>query len=195
MRGVDGMLEAIRYAREAGLPFFGICLGMQSAIIEFARNVVGLADSDSGEFAPRSATIWLSPSWSHSSMSPTWGGTMRLGQYPCRLGEGTRAAQMYGTSQVSERHRHRYEVSNAYRDAFIAHGLTLSGLSPDGSLSRNHRVTDPSMVHLLSVPPRAEVETDASPSTVPRFHRSRRGAQAAGARGAIRRDGNIGIGW
>jgi CTP synthase len=133
VRGVEGMVEAIRYAREAGLPFFGICLGMQSAIVEFARNVVGLDDSNSSEFAPEcgNAVISLMESQQHVT---DMGGTMRLGQYPCRLGEGTLAAKMYDASHVSERHRHRYEVSNAYRDAFIEHGLTLSGLSPDGSL-------------------------------------------------------------
>jgi len=133
VRGVDGMLEAIRYARESGLPFFGICLGMQSAIIEFARNVIGLDDSHSSEFAPEcdNPVISLMESQQHLT---DMGGTMRLGAYPCRLGPGTRAAEIYGTSQVSERHRHRYEVSNAYRDAFVEHGLTLSGLSPDSSL-------------------------------------------------------------
>jgi CTP synthase len=133
VRGVEGMVEAIRYAREAGLPFFGICLGMQSAIVEFARNVVGLDDSNSSEFSPECGhpVISLMESQQHVT---DMGGTMRLGQYPCRLGEGTRAAEMYEVSQVSERHRHRYEVSNAYRDRFIEHGLTLSGLSPDGSL-------------------------------------------------------------
>jgi CTP synthase len=133
VRGVEGMVEAIRYAREAGLPFFGICLGMQVAIVEFARNVMGLDDSNSSEFAPDcgSAVISLMESQQHVT---DMGGTMRLGQYPCRLGTGTRAAAMYGTQQVSERHRHRYEVSNAFRDGFIEHGLTLSGLSPDGSL-------------------------------------------------------------
>jgi len=133
VRGVEGMVEAIRYAREAGVPFFGICLGMQVAIVEFARNVMGLDDSNSSEFAPDcgNAVISLMESQQHVT---DMGGTMRLGQYPCRLGTGTRAAAMYGTQQVSERHRHRYEVSNAFRDGFIDHGLTLSGLSPDGSL-------------------------------------------------------------
>lgn len=133
VRGVDGMVEAIRYARESGLPFFGICLGMQSAIMEFARNVCGLTDSNSSEFEPDcgNAVISLMESQQHVT---DMGGTMRLGQYPCRLGEGTLAARMYGVSQVSERHRHRYEVSNSYRDQFVEHGLTLSGLSPDGSL-------------------------------------------------------------
>ncbi len=133
VRGVEGMLEAIRYAREAGLPFFGICLGMQTAIIEFARNVVGLDDSHSSEFAPEceNPVVSLMESQQHVT---DMGGTMRLGAYPCRLGPGTRAAQIYGVPQVSERHRHRYEVSNAYREAFVEHGMTLSGLSPDGSL-------------------------------------------------------------
>jgi CTP synthase len=127
------MLEAIRYARESGLPFFGICLGMQTAIIEFARNVIGLDDSHSSEFAPEcgNPVIALMESQQHVT---DMGGTMRLGAYPCRLGAGTRAAEIYGSAQVSERHRHRYEVSNSYRDAFVEHGMTLSGLSPDGSL-------------------------------------------------------------
>jgi CTP synthase len=133
VRGVEGMLEAIRYARESGLPFFGICLGMQTAIIEFARNVIGLDDSHSSEFAPECADPVISLMESQQHLTDM-GGTMRLGAYPCRLGPGTRAAEIYGVPQVSERHRHRYEVSNSYRDRFVEHGLTLSGLSPDGSL-------------------------------------------------------------
>ncbi|MGI9044107.1 MAG: CTP synthase [Gemmatimonadaceae bacterium] len=133
VRGVEGMLEAIRYARESGLPFFGICLGMQSAIIEFARNVIGLDDSHSSEFAPECGNPVISLMESQQHLTDM-GGTMRLGAYPCKLGAGTRAAEIYGTPQVSERHRHRYEVSNSYRDSFVEHGLTLSGLSPDGSL-------------------------------------------------------------
>jgi CTP synthase len=133
VRGVEGMLEAIRYARESGLPFFGICLGMQCAIIEFARDVIGLDDSHSSEFAPECSNPVISLMESQQHVTDM-GGTMRLGAYPCRLGPGTRAAEIYGVPQVSERHRHRYEVSNAYRDSFVEHGLTLSGLSPDGSL-------------------------------------------------------------
>ena len=133
VRGVEGMLEAIRYARESGLPFFGICLGMQTAIIEFARNVVGLDDSHSSEFAPECSNPVISLMESQQHVTDM-GGTMRLGAYPCRLGPGTRAAEIYAVPQVSERHRHRYEVSNAYRDSFVEHGMTLSGLSPDGSL-------------------------------------------------------------
>jgi CTP synthase len=133
VRGVEGMVEAIRYAREGGLPFFGICLGMQTAIIEFARNVCGLDDSHSSEFAPEcdNPVISLMESQQHVT---DMGGTMRLGAYPCRLSRGSRAAEIYGHAEVSERHRHRYEVSNRYRDLFVQHGMRLSGLSPDGQL-------------------------------------------------------------
>ncbi|MDB4886611.1 MAG: synthase, partial [Gemmatimonadetes bacterium] len=133
VRGVEGMVDAIKVARIHGVPFFGICLGMQTAIIEFARNVCGLDDSHSSEFAPEcdNAVIALMESQQHVT---DMGGTMRLGAYPCRLTRGSRAAEVYGVSEVSERHRHRYEVSNAYRDLFTQHGLGLSGLSPDGQL-------------------------------------------------------------
>jgi CTP synthase len=133
VRGVEGMVDAIREARISGVPFFGICLGMQTAIIEFARNVCGLDDSHSSEFAPEcdNAVISLMESQQHVT---DMGGTMRLGAYPCRLTRGSRAAEVYGVAEVSERHRHRYEVSNAYRDLFVQHGMRLSGLSPDGQL-------------------------------------------------------------
>jgi CTP synthase len=127
------MVEAIRAARETGLPFFGICLGMQTAIIEFARNVCHLEDSHSSGFAPEcdNAVISLMESQQHVT---DMGGTMRLGAYPCRLARGSRVAEVYGVPEVSERHRHRYEVSNRYRDLFVQHGMRLSGLSPDGQL-------------------------------------------------------------
>jgi CTP synthase len=133
VRGVDGMAEAVRAARETGLPFFGICLGMQVAIIEFARDVLQLEDSHSSEFAPECANpvIDLMEEQKHVQ---EMGGTMRLGAYPCRLQRGSKVAEIYGVPEVSERHRHRYEVSNAYRERFVSQGLRLSGLSPDGSL-------------------------------------------------------------
>jgi CTP synthase len=133
VRGVEGMVVAIRAARDTGLPFFGICLGMQTAIIEFARNVCGLDDSHSSEFAPEcdNPVISLMESQQHVT---DMGGTMRLGAYPCRLTRGSRAAEIYGQPEVSERHRHRYEVSNKYRDLFVQNGMRLSGLSPDGQL-------------------------------------------------------------
>jgi CTP synthase len=133
VRGVDGMVEAIRHARVSGLPFFGICLGMQTAIIEFARNVCNLEDSHSSEFAPEcdNAVISLMETQQHVT---DMGGTMRLGAYPARLTRGSRVAEVYGVAEISERHRHRYEVSNTYREQFVEHGLRLSGVSPDGQL-------------------------------------------------------------
>jgi CTP synthase len=133
VRGIEGMLDAIRHARETGLPFLGICLGLQTAIIEFARNVCGLDDSHSSEFAPECANPVISLMESQQHVTDM-GGTMRLGAYPCRLRPGSLAAEVYGVPEVSERHRHRYEVSNSYRDQFAEHGLRFSGLSPDGSL-------------------------------------------------------------
>jgi CTP synthase len=133
VRGVEGMVEAIRAARELSIPFFGICLGMQVAIIEFARHVMGLDDSHSSEFAPDCSDPVISLMDSQREVTDM-GGTMRLGAYPCRLQRGSKAAEVYGQPEVSERHRHRYEVSNRYRDALIEHGMRLSGLSPDDSL-------------------------------------------------------------
>jgi CTP synthase len=133
VRGVEGMVEAIRWARENGMPFFGICLGMQAAVIEFARNVLELDDSHSSEFAPECEhpVISLMESQQHVT---DMGGTMRLGAYPCRLRPGSLAAEMYGVPEISERHRHRYEFANAYREQFTSHGMRLSGISPDGAL-------------------------------------------------------------
>jgi CTP synthase len=133
VRGVEGMVEAIRWAREQQLPFFGICLGLQVAIVEFARNVCRLPDTNSSEFAPECENPVISLLASQQGVRDM-GGTMRLGAYPCRLRPGSRVAQIYGAAEVSERHRHRYEVSNAYRDVLAEYGLRCSGLSPDGSL-------------------------------------------------------------
>ncbi|HZF66689.1 MAG TPA: CTP synthase [Gemmatirosa sp.] len=141
VRGVEGMVEAIRAARETRLPFFGICLGMQTAIIEFARNVCGISDSHSSEFAPECANAVISLMESQQHVTDM-GGTMRLGAYLCRLQAGTHARAAYGAEEVSERHRHRYEVSNRFRDTFQRHGLALSGLSPDGSLVEIVEIAD-----------------------------------------------------
>jgi CTP synthase len=132
-RGIGGMVEAIRWARENDLPFFGICLGLQVAIIEFARNVCRLPDTNSTEFEPNCQTPVISLMHSQRDIADL-GGTMRLGAYTARLRPGSRAAQAYGTSEISERHRHRWEVSNAYRDVLAEFGLRLSGQSPDGGL-------------------------------------------------------------
>ncbi len=132
-RGVEGMIEAIQWAREHGLPFFGICLGLQVAIIEFARNVCGLKDVNSTEFEPDCQTPVIALMASQREVSGM-GGTMRLGAYAARLRPGSKVAQAYGSTEISERHRHRWEVSNAYRDVLAEFGLRLSGQSPDGGL-------------------------------------------------------------
>ncbi|HEV8611914.1 MAG TPA: CTP synthase [Gemmatimonadales bacterium] len=133
VRGVDGMVEAVRWARENGLPFFGICLGLQAATIEFARDVCGLAGTNSTEFEPDCESPVISLLASQRDVAEL-GGTMRLGAYPARLRAGSLAARAYGATEISERHRHRWEVSNAYRDVLAEHGLRLSGQSPDGGL-------------------------------------------------------------
>ncbi len=132
-RGIEGMIAAARYARENKVPYLGICLGMQIAVIEFARHVLGWADANSTEFAPRTAhpVIDLMPEQVGVTAK---GGTMRLGAYPCRLTEGSRAFALYGASEISERHRHRYEFNNDFRAEMERAGLHLAGLSPDGVL-------------------------------------------------------------
>jgi CTP synthase len=132
-RGIEGMVQAVRWAREHGLPFFGICLGLQIAIIEFARHVCGMTGTNSTEFEPDCPTPVIALMSSQRGVTDL-GGTMRLGAYPARLRAGSRAAQAYGATDISERHRHRWEVSNAYRDLLAEHGLRLSGQSPDGGL-------------------------------------------------------------
>ncbi len=132
-RGTEGKIRAIRRARESGLPFFGICLGMQLAVVEFARSVVGLPEANSAEFDEGCAdpVIHLMPGQVGVTKK---GGTMRLGAYPCRLQEGTAAFAAYGVKEISERHRHRFEVNNAYRERLQDAGMVLSGVAPDGSL-------------------------------------------------------------
>ncbi|MEO5800021.1 MAG: CTP synthase [Gemmatimonadales bacterium] len=132
-RGVEGMIEAIRWAREHQLPFFGICLGLQVAIIEFARHVCGMAETTSTEFQPDCPNPVIALMASQRDVKDL-GGTMRLGAYSARLLPGSKAAVAYGTTEISERHRHRWEVNNAYRDVLTEHGMVLAGKSPDGSL-------------------------------------------------------------
>jgi CTP synthase len=133
VRGVEGMIEAVRWAREHGLPFFGICLGMQAAIIEFARTVCQLPETNSSEFAPECEHPVVALMDSQRDVQDL-GGTMRLGAYPCKLTPGSRVQQIYQADEVSERHRHRYEVNNTYRKQLQEYGLRCTGLSPDGSL-------------------------------------------------------------
>ena len=132
-RGIEGKIAAVRYAREQKLPFFGICLGMQIAVIEYARNVCGLAGANSAEFDKECKTAVIDLMIDQRGVQ-NLGGTMRLGAYPCKLKPGSLAFAAYGSELISERHRHRYEVSNAYRAQLEERGMTLSGLSPDGEL-------------------------------------------------------------
>jgi CTP synthase len=132
-RGSEGKIAAIRYARENGIPFFGICLGMQMAVVEFARNVCGLERANSTEFDLQTAHPVIHLMEEQKSID-TKGGTMRLGTYPCVLQNETLAAKLYGREKISERHRHRYEFNNSYRAEFGAKGMVASGLSPDSNL-------------------------------------------------------------
>src|SRR6266566_3378150 len=132
-RGIAGKIEAIRFARERQVPYFGICLGLQCAVIEFARHVVGLEDANSTEVdrnCRHPVVCLLDEQYSITHL----GGTMRLGSYPCVLSEGSKAHQAYKSLKVQERHRHRYEFNNQFRQQFTANGLSISGTSPDGKL-------------------------------------------------------------
>ncbi len=132
-RGIEGKLRAIRYAREKKLPFFGICLGMQCAVVEFARNVMGLKDAASTEINAETPNPVIALMKEQKKITQK-GGTMRLGAYPCVLAEDSLAAKAYGTTQISERHRHRYEFNNAYREQMEAAGLKATGINPESGL-------------------------------------------------------------
>lgn len=140
-RGIEGMILAARYARETKVPYFGICLGMQVAVIEYARNVVGIKGANSGEFNEECAdkVIDFMPG---QNADIDKGGTLRLGAYPCVIKEGTTMERCYGKREISERHRHRYEFNNNYRDVLEKAGLVLSGLSPDGRLVETVELSD-----------------------------------------------------
>jgi len=132
-RGIEGKIETAKFARENNIPFLGICLGMQIAVIDFARNVCGLKDANSGEFdeLSRNKVIDFMPDQNEHINK---GGTLRLGAYPCVIKKGTKMAECYGKSEISERHRHRYEFNNDYREMFTKAGLVISGTSPDGRI-------------------------------------------------------------
>lgn len=132
-RGIDGKLEAIRYSRMNGVPMFGICLGLQCAIIEFARNVCGLSEAASEEFDSGSPDLVISLMPDQEKVIDM-GGTMRLGAYPCDLKSGSQVGKIYGADKIAERHRHRFEVNNKYRQVLEEKGMVFSGLSPDGRL-------------------------------------------------------------
>jgi CTP synthase len=152
LRGISGKIEAVTYARTKKIPFLGICLGMQCAVIEFARNVCGLDNADSTEFDKNTPypVIYLMAQWydfrtqtvQFRDSSSDKGGTLRLGVYPCHLVDNTRAHQAYGINDVQERHRHRYEFNNDFRDIMTRHGLQISGVSPDNNLVEIIEIAD-----------------------------------------------------
>ena len=139
-RGIEGMILSAKYARENRVPYFGICLGMQIAVIEFARNVAEIENANSGEFAQNVPKVIDYMPGQNDEIDK--GGTLRLGAYPCVIKKKTSMHRAYGKTEISERHRHRYEFNNDYREALQSAGLTLSGLSPDGRLVETVELSD-----------------------------------------------------
>ena len=158
-RGVEGKVESIRFARERNIPFLGICLGLQCAVIEYARNVMGLAQANSTEFAPTSPDPVIALMEEQEGLSQK-GGTMRLGLYPAKLAEGSLARELYGEEVVYDRHRHRLEVNNRYREQLEAAGMRLSGLSPDRNLVEFIELPD----HPFFIATQAHPELGSRPS-------------------------------
>ncbi|MDO5550639.1 MAG: CTP synthase, partial [Lachnospiraceae bacterium] len=132
-RGIEGMIDAIQYARENKIPFLGLCLGMQLSIVEFARHVLNYSDAHSVELNPLTTHPVINLMPDQEGIEDI-GGTLRLGSYPCDLNPESRAYQLYGSEHIEERHRHRYEVNNDFRNVLTENGMLLSGLSPDGRI-------------------------------------------------------------
>ena len=165
VRGIEGKLGAIRHAREHGIPTLGLCLGLQCMVIEYARNVAGILDANSAEFDESTANPVIATMADQADVvagERDMGGTMRLGTYPAKLTPGSVVATAYGSEQVTERHRHRYEVNNAYRATLEAHGLRFSGTSPDGHLVEF--VELPAEVHPYFVATQAHPEFKSRPN-------------------------------
>jgi CTP synthase len=177
-RGVEGKVQAIRFARENGVPLLGLCLGLQCSVIEFARNVLGLTDANSTEFDPTTPHPVIDLMASQEDVEDK-GGTMRLGLYAAKLAEGSRTRELYGQELVYERHRHRWEVNNRYRKDLEAAGMRLSGLSPDDNLVEYIELVD----HPFFVGTQAHPEFRSRPDIPhPLFDGLVRAAAACGAR-------------
>jgi len=165
VRGIEGKVGAIRFAREHRIPVLGLCLGLQCMVIEYARSVAGLADAGSSEFHPETKHPVIATMEDQKGIvagDGDLGGTMRLGLYPAVLSRGTVVRELFGTDRVDERHRHRYEVNNAYRDQLLAAGLVFSGMSPDGQLVEF--VELPADVHPFFVGTQAHPELRSRPT-------------------------------
>src|SRR3712207_3905367 len=165
VRGIDGKLGAIRHARVNGIPLLGLCLGLQCMVIEAARNLAGLPEANSAEFDPDTPDAVIATMASQVDVVAgrgDMGGTMRLGSYPASLQKGSVVAQAYGATEITERHRHRYEVANAYRDRIGEAGLVFSGTSPDGLLVEFAEL--PREVHPFFVGTQAHPELKSRPT-------------------------------
>ena len=177
------MMKAIQYAREKKVPYFGICLGLQTAVIEFARHVAGLEGANSTEFDEEPAHKVIFKLRDLIGVEAL-GGTMRLGKYPCELGNGSLAARAYGAAAISERHRHRYEVNQEFLPALKDAGHVLHGHVAGPQVRRDHRAARrPSLVPRLPVPPGAEVEAVRLPSALQGLHPRGQGAPGGARRG------------
>ena len=179
-RGIEGKVLASRYARQHLVPYLGLCLGMQCAVVDIAREVLDAADANSTEFNAFTShpIIDLLPEQRDIEEK---GGTMRLGVYPCKLTPGTRAAEAYGEPVVYERHRHRFEFNNHYRDALADAGVVFSGTSPERPARRDHRAARPSVLRRLAIPSRVPLASRTPASALPRVH-GRGDARAPGRR-------------
>ena len=170
-RGIEGMLNAIRYAREKKIPYFGICLGMQTACIEFARNVCGLEQADSSEFDPATPHRVIYKLRELRGIDEL-GGTMRLGAWACKLEPNSHAARAYGTTEISERHRHRYEFNREYEAVLTGAGMRLTGSTPDGTYVEIVEIPGSSIFSGLPVPSGIQVKAAGTASAVQQLHQS-----------------------
>ena len=171
-RGIEGKIKAAQYAREQKIPYLGLCLGMQIATIEFARNVLKLPKAHSTEFDPNTPNPVIAMLDEQKRVTKK-GGTMRLGSQPCQLTLGTKAAALYGAFVINERHRHRYEFNNAYREKFEKAGFVFSGNSPDGKLVEVIELQGPSIFYRQPVSPGVPEQAAPTAPAVQRLHRRR----------------------
>ena len=186
-RGAEGKIRAARFARERKVPYFGICFGMQMAVIEAARSLAGIKDANSTEFGPTpEPVVGLLTEWLRGNelekrtAGGDLGGTMRLGAYQASLAPGSKVAEIYGGTEISERHRHRYEVNMAYRDRLEAEGPALLRRLAGRRAARDRRIRGPSLVHRRPVPPGAEVAPVRAAPALQELHRRGGGAEPAG---------------
>ena len=180
VRGIEGKLGALKYAREHRIPTLGLCLGLQCMVIEYARDMAGIEGAGSAEFdeaTPYPVIATMADQRDVVAGERDMGGTMRLGLYPAKLGEGTIVRELYGEPYVDERHRHRYEVNNAYRDKISEAGLVFSGTSPDGRLVEY--VELPAEVHPYYVGTQAHPELRSRPTKAHPLFRGLIGAAMA----------------